>query len=611
MKKRLIKKIGIIFYILIMFTLLVHALTFITNFNEGIYVNTEYNDSAVILIGENLTGSYTSKIFDAGNISTWNNISWNGNNFGPSSLFCVDNGGDIYQSIDGGSVWEMSQEDYGRTTATIDMFSNLNYLYILSGTGNEVWRSADGTNFTLIYSGFDTKSPYVGDFDSNGNLYVVTAPGKIWKSIDNGEIWILQGDFNGDSTNDPKGITIDNNNYIYIVGAAGNIFKSVDEGVNWTKVNDGYGGSTGTDGMESDSSNNLYILLNTKIYKSSDAGVSWNVINDSISPYANTLVQIFIDDNNNLFILDAIGRVFKSANLGVSWIEVGDCNNEVTTNPKGITGFKQMASLDFQVRSCNDGACLGESWIDINDISPQNLSVNNNRYFQFKSYFETEDVNYSLQLYGVIIDYNLAGTPPQCDLEHLELCDNQQDCEDVGGYWYNDFCNEEPQPQENQAPIVTLINPSNGFNTQTQQITFSCSAIDTDGFEELKNITLYGNWGGGWHANETKSLTGTSNSTTFTKTLPYGTYVWNCLVYDNGSLGGWGDSDFTFVIFEESIGEFEEGSLVGEFSIAGEVPTDSNLEKGIIKQIIIGVIIGSLFVGMLVLLVYLIFKLSK
>ena len=100
MKKRLIKNIGIIFYILIMFTLLVHALTFITNFNEGIYVNTEYNDSAVILIGENLTGDYTSNVFDAGENVMWDKLSWQGEISIVGEIYAVDGNSDIWKSID-------------------------------------------------------------------------------------------------------------------------------------------------------------------------------------------------------------------------------------------------------------------------------------------------------------------------------------------------------------------------------------------------------------------------------------------------------------------------------------------------------------------------------
>ncbi|MBU3906818.1 MAG: hypothetical protein KKA64_01050 [Nanoarchaeota archaeon] len=61
---------------------LVYALQFSdtnqSDFDSGVYVNTSYNGSAVILSGNNLTGTYTSKIFDATSVAGWNNVSWVG-----------------------------------------------------------------------------------------------------------------------------------------------------------------------------------------------------------------------------------------------------------------------------------------------------------------------------------------------------------------------------------------------------------------------------------------------------------------------------------------------------------------------------------------------------
>ena len=36
----------------------------------------------------------------------------------------------------------------------------------------------------------------------------------------------------------------------------------------------------------------------------------------------------------------------------------------------------------------------------------------------------------------------------KCDSEHLSLCDNENDCEDAGGYWYNNRCNKEEEEKE-------------------------------------------------------------------------------------------------------------------------------------------------------------------
>ena len=82
------------------------------------------------------------------------------------------------------------------------------------------------------------------------------------------------------------------------------------------------------------------------------------------------------------------------------------------------------------------------------------------------------------------------------------------------------------------APSVTLNLPVNTANLTSNPVTFNCSATDN---EQLVNITLYGNWSSGWHANQTNNLTGTDNSTTFQLNLSNGIYVWNCLATDNTS----------------------------------------------------------------------------
>jgi len=192
------------------------------------------------------------------------------------------------------------------------------------------------------------------------------------------------------------------------------------------------------------------------------------------------------------------------------------------------------------------------------------------RYFQYKVYFERDNASSSLELYDVSINYSIMNT----------------------------------------APITTLESPINNYNFSVQEITFVCSAFDN---EELSNITLYGSWSEGWHANETKSLTGTSNSTTFTKTISNGTYTWNCLVYDSGGLNDWANN-FTFTISEgyaPGEGGFEDGALVGMSEKEDEFLIDYFTKKELTKQIIIISIILFVFVSLVILLIYLTFKLSK
>ena len=64
--------------------------------------------------------------------------------------------------------------------------------------------------------------------------------------------------------------------------------------------------------------------------------------------------------------------------------------------------------LNLSVRSCNDAACSGESFTDINDTSPQNLSnysISDNRWFQYNVSFETINETVTPSLYNVTINH--------------------------------------------------------------------------------------------------------------------------------------------------------------------------------------------------------------
>jgi len=91
---------------------------------------------------------------------------------------------------------------------------------------------------------------------------------------------------------------------------------------------------------------------------------------------------------------------------------------------------------------------------------------------------------------------------------------------------------------------TTLVNPSDNFFNNSNNITLNCSATDTSA---LSNISLYGNWSGGWHRNQTTDLIGVSNSTAFSVNLSDATYIWNCESKGSGR-SDFGDSNYTFTI---------------------------------------------------------------
>lgn len=98
---------------------------------------------------------------------------------------------------------------------------------------------------------------------------------------------------------------------------------------------------------------------------------------------------------------------------------------------------------------------------------------------------------------------------------------------------------------DSTPPIVTLSLPSNQLLTNLTNITFECNTTDD---LSLKNVSLYGNWTGTWHLNQTINISGVSNSTQFNVTnLSNGTYEWNCLAYDNDN-SVFADSNWTFKV---------------------------------------------------------------
>jgi hypothetical protein len=99
-------------------------------------------------------------------------------------------------------------------------------------------------------------------------------------------------------------------------------------------------------------------------------------------------------------------------------------------------------------------------------------------------------------------------------------------------------------PQDSGYPVVSLNSPANNGNLSSVTVTFNCSVTDS----AISNVTLYGNWSG-WHSNETKSLTGSSNSTTFSKTISANAfYSWNCYSCDTSNNCNFSSSNKTFLI---------------------------------------------------------------
>ncbi|MBU1988535.1 MAG: hypothetical protein KKD94_03585, partial [Nanoarchaeota archaeon] len=372
------------------------------DFDLGTYDNTLWNGSAVVLAGGNLTGNYSSQVFDAGADAVWNNLTYDSTSPNIEFLYGVDGGGDVYQSVNLGVDWTMSKENFGRTTDTEDMFADSVYLYIISNSNKEIWRSEDGESWNVVNNSFVNSALLLGEKDSNENLFAVDGSGDVYLSSDNGINWELKGDFNAGATANAKGIAINSSNDIFIVDGNGDVFLSIDEGENWEKVNDGYGGGTYTDDLEVDSNDNLYILFNSEIYKSINQGVDWSLINEDYEGNQDGL-EMLIDSSDNFFIIDPSGDVYKSIDYGLNWSLIGDFNLDASNDVKGFTSFIDESNLTYQVRNCSESDCSDGVWQDA-DLADLALV---GRYFQYKIIFTSPDSSETPFLESIVIDYDV------------------------------------------------------------------------------------------------------------------------------------------------------------------------------------------------------------
>ncbi len=98
----------------------------------------------------------------------------------------------------------------------------------------------------------------------------------------------------------------------------------------------------------------------------------------------------------------------------------------------------------------------------------------------------------------------------------------------------------------NSPPSTVLNYPSNQDKISELQIEFNCSVFDYD--DNLKEVSLYGNWTGEWSLNETKEIGIGEKFIIFTKNILQGFYNYNCKVVDTLSISSFSTQNNSFTI---------------------------------------------------------------
>ncbi len=372
------------------------------DFSSGEFFNTYFNGSSVVLEEEYFSGVFISRIFDAGFNSTLQSVDFSGEQPEIYYIYAVDGGGNVFSSANDGLNWTQKVSNYGRTSDTQEMFSDDSYLYIISNSNREVWRSSNlGVNWSVVNKTFADSGLLLAERDSLGNLFVIDASGDVYFSDDSGVSWELRGDFNGASTNNGKGFALDSEDVLYVVQANGEVFASLDGGFNWEQKSTGYGGGAATGDLEIDSLGRIYILFNKAVYMSDDSGVSWEIVNNSFTSFTQDGSRMFIDGEDKIFIADNAGRVFVSENYGVDWELLSDFNEGASSTPKGLTSFYSNTSLSFEVRACQLDDCSDSDFL-LTDLSEINLT---GRYFQYRVNLNSLNSEISPYFYEVTLNY--------------------------------------------------------------------------------------------------------------------------------------------------------------------------------------------------------------
>ncbi len=369
-------------------------------FENGTFNATLFNFTSPIinLTTGNASGNFTSQIIDVGHAVTWRNISWKSSPIGELPNFRNNSEQDAQQYFLNMSDLLLlmhfnNDAAFGESTS---------WAYDFSGRGRngDITSVSPGGLFTatkklgnhsIFFTSSETDRVSINDTTSFGMIDHMTM--SIWVRptgfIDYERIWVKSF-----TSNDPPyslwGLDFDNT-----VGS-----RKVDFSI--------ASGGTGTTATST-----TRVPLDT-----------WTHI---AGTYNGTTMVVYVNGVRD-------GNVSKTGTIDTNSQPVDFAYNRVYT-PQHFQGFMDEAALwnrtlsDDEIlslykrgihslnltgaRSCDDAACSGESMTDFNTtVSPQNLSVSDNRYFQYRMQMSTENTTYFPELYNVtIVEQETAPVP--------------------------------------------------------------------------------------------------------------------------------------------------------------------------------------------------------
>jgi len=373
-------------------------------FDNGTYTQTVWDTDHVELVTPHpASGSYSSDIFDAGSSVTWTDIAWD-----PGKPYCKE-------------LPDSEGVETGYNSGNADMSDNI-LLYHLNESSGIITDSSGNSN----------------DGTNNGATYGVSGKLDDGMSFDGVNDYIAIQNHNYNASGEIDEITV----CAWVKSSSANdqIILSYDrsEYFRFALKDDTGTGNVGWD--TTDSTGTTHDLSTTTDY----ADGNWHYVCGWYDSGATPDKKIFVDGQSVLtanahggndlgtgvtrYGLVGVGSealVFDGTQLPVDYF--AGSMDEVTIDHSALSDqeildryLRGSECLQFQVRSCNDPVCNTETFVgpdgtgatyysEMNnstlnspDFSITNLG--NNRYFQYKADFSTDNTTYSPELYEVQID---------------------------------------------------------------------------------------------------------------------------------------------------------------------------------------------------------------
>jgi len=191
--------------------------------------------------------------------------------------------------------------------------------HLFAGTdGIGVFRSQNnGLDWTYINNGLapSSENKRIVALCRNSNDYIFAAKGGVYKTQDNGDVWVSCGE---SSLSGEVNSLIINSHDVIFAGTDEGVFISTDEGENWIEKRNGITDNTPVHCFSINSNGDVFASTFERVYRSLNNGDSWIQIHD------NPFDCLTINSNDEIYGATNFDGIHHSTDNGDSWTKISD-----------------------------------------------------------------------------------------------------------------------------------------------------------------------------------------------------------------------------------------------------------------------------------------------